>query len=71
MLPDERKKLGGTIQLKSEDCTLCKLCYELGCPAIEWDDETGPIIDELQCVGCELCAMLCKPDALYMPEVTH
>lgn len=68
MLPEERKKLGRTIQFKAEDCNLCKMCYKLGCPAIDWNDETGPIIDELQCVGCELCAMLCKPDALYLPQ---
>jgi indolepyruvate ferredoxin oxidoreductase alpha subunit len=47
------------------------MCYKLGCPAIDWNDETGPIIDELQCVGCELCSMLCKPDALYMPENSY
>ena len=55
------------IQFEPEECNNCKLCYELGCPAIDWSDETGPIIDELQCVGCELCAELCAPDALHGP----
>jgi indolepyruvate ferredoxin oxidoreductase alpha subunit len=55
------------IQFEAEDCNFCKQCYDLGCPAIEWSDETGPIIDELQSVGCEMCAELCKPGALHGP----
>jgi indolepyruvate ferredoxin oxidoreductase alpha subunit len=70
MIKEERRKAAGLepIQFEAEKCNNCKLCYELGCPAIDWDDETGPIIDELQCVGCEMCAELCQPDALHGPE---
>jgi indolepyruvate ferredoxin oxidoreductase alpha subunit len=56
------------IVFEPDDCNRCKLCYDLGCPGIEWSDETGPIIDALQCVGCEMCAELCKPDALHAAE---
>jgi indolepyruvate ferredoxin oxidoreductase alpha subunit len=65
MIKEERKKHHEPIQFQPEDCNNCKLCYNFGCPAIDWDDETGPIIDELQCVGCGVCAELCQPDALY------
>ena len=71
MIKEEREKARMPIQFEAEACNQCKLCYDLGCPAIEWSDETGPIIDELQCVGCELCAELCKPDALILPGAEH
>ncbi len=53
------------IAFEAEDCNKCKLCYDLGCPAIDWDDAVGPVIDGLQCIGCELCTELCKPGALH------
>jgi indolepyruvate ferredoxin oxidoreductase alpha subunit len=70
MIREERQKHAGVpvIHFDAEKCTLCKVCYDLGCPAIDYDDETGPIIDELQCVGCEMCAELCQADALFIPE---
>ncbi len=69
MIREERRKHADRVPIhfEAEDCNLCKQCYELGCPATDWSDETGPIIDELQCVGCEMCAELCKPGALYGP----
>jgi indolepyruvate ferredoxin oxidoreductase alpha subunit len=66
----ERKKHREPIRLETEECDRCKLCYDLGCPAMEWSDDTGPIIDELQCVGCAMCAELCSADALQPGEVT-
>jgi indolepyruvate ferredoxin oxidoreductase alpha subunit len=68
MIPEERRKHHEPIQLTAEECTFCKLCYELGCPAIDWSDEKGPVIDDLQCVGCAMCAELCAPGALYTQE---
>jgi indolepyruvate ferredoxin oxidoreductase alpha subunit len=68
-IKEEREKVREPIQLEAEDCNFCKLCHDLGCPAIEWSDDTGPIIDELQCVGCEMCAALCHPGALHGAEV--
>jgi indolepyruvate ferredoxin oxidoreductase alpha subunit len=64
-IKEEREKSREPIRFEAGDCNLCKLCYELGCPAIEWNDDTGPVIDELQCVGCEMCASLCHPGALH------
>jgi indolepyruvate ferredoxin oxidoreductase alpha subunit len=69
-IAEERKKHREPIQFEAEDCNQCKLCYDLGCPAMEWSDETGPVIDDLQCVGCAMCAELCAMDALQTGEVT-
>jgi indolepyruvate ferredoxin oxidoreductase alpha subunit len=71
MIREERAKLREPIRFEAESCNSCKLCHDLGCPAIEWSDETGPVIDELQCVGCEMCAELCQPGALHGPEATQ
>lgn len=65
MIKEQRRIDRKPIEFKANDCNFCKLCYGLGCPAIEWSDDTGPIIDELQCVGCAVCAELCKPNALH------
>jgi indolepyruvate ferredoxin oxidoreductase alpha subunit len=69
MIKEQRQIHREPIHFEAEDCNFCKLCHGLGCPAIEWSDDTGPIIDELQCVGCAVCAELCKPDALHQPEM--
>ena len=68
MIREERAKTREPIRFESESCNLCKLCHEFGCPAISWSDETGPIIDEIQCVGCEMCAEVCARDALVAAE---
>jgi indolepyruvate ferredoxin oxidoreductase alpha subunit len=57
----------------NNNCTGCKQCIYLGCPAIGLDSNkinaTGrkgmAFIDPLQCVGCELCVQddVCKFDA--------
>jgi indolepyruvate ferredoxin oxidoreductase alpha subunit len=65
MLKEQRAIRREPIRFDDKECTLCKLCADLGCPAIGWDDDTGPVIDELQCVGCEVCAELCRPGALH------
>lgn len=68
MIREERAKHREPIRFEAASCNLCMLCNDLGCPALEWNDETGPIVDELQCVGCELCAELCQPGALHGEE---
>jgi len=68
-IPGEREKIRPPIAFEAEACNLCKLCHELGCPAITWRDGEGPEIDALQCVGCEMCTAVCHPDALHPAEV--
>ena len=70
MIREERAKHREPIQFEAESCNFCKLCDDLGCPALEWSDEAGPIIDDLQCVGCAMCAELCAMDALRPGEAT-
>jgi indolepyruvate ferredoxin oxidoreductase alpha subunit len=68
-IEEEKRKHRESVHLEVEACNQCKLCYDLGCPAMEWNDETGPVIDDLQCVGCAMCAELCAMDALRSGEV--
>jgi indolepyruvate ferredoxin oxidoreductase alpha subunit len=68
-IPEEEGRQREPIRFEAEECNHCKLCHTLGCPALTWDDESGPVVDELQCVGCAMCAELCAPGALYPGEV--
>lgn len=66
----EKRKHREPVHFEGEACNQCKLCYDLGCPAMEWSDESGPVIDDLQCVGCAMCAELCAMEALQPGEAT-
>jgi indolepyruvate ferredoxin oxidoreductase alpha subunit len=47
-----------------EKCNLCKLCINItGCPAIELGEDSISI-DQAQCIGCGLCAEVCKRSAI-------
>ncbi|GHV06831.1 indolepyruvate oxidoreductase subunit IorA [Clostridia bacterium] len=48
---------------KVADCKNCKFCMKLGCPALV-SLEKRVAIDESLCVGCGLCAKLCRFDAI-------
>jgi indolepyruvate ferredoxin oxidoreductase alpha subunit len=61
-------------------CNGCGACLRVGCPALvttsELSSEGLPkvAIDIEQCTGCEVCAWLCKPEAIKFPlaeEVEH
>jgi indolepyruvate ferredoxin oxidoreductase alpha subunit len=71
MLEAERKKQRQPIDLDLDECNKCALCYDLGCPAVGWSDDTGPVIDATRCVGCGICAELCKPGALRVPAADY
>lgn len=47
----------------TEKCKGCKMCLKLGCPAISMKNGKA-VIDHTQCVGCGICAELCKFDAI-------
>jgi indolepyruvate ferredoxin oxidoreductase alpha subunit len=68
MLPEQRAQQREVIEFEADDCNHCKLCMDLGCPAMAWSDDSGPVVDDMQCVGCEMCAELCQPGALHGPE---
>jgi indolepyruvate ferredoxin oxidoreductase alpha subunit len=46
----------------SEECVGCRLCLELGCPAIEFDVERARI--NVLCAGCGVCAQICPSSAI-------
>jgi indolepyruvate ferredoxin oxidoreductase alpha subunit len=69
-IKEEKKKHREPVHFEADNCDKCKLCVDLGCPAMEWSDETGPVIDDLECVGCAMCTELCVADALRPGEET-
>jgi len=71
MLEEERNKHREPVRLDMDACNQCGVCHRLGCPAIDWDDAVGPVLDEIQCVGCDLCVQLCAPGALMSPEASE
>ncbi len=59
-----REQRGGVFyRVEAEDCTGCKLCLRLGCPALVMRGETVVVQEDL-CVGCSMCAQVCRPEAL-------
>lgn len=56
-----------TMRVEPEKCISCRLCVELGCPAITYENGKAGI-DELICVGCGLCAQVCPTDAISIGE---
>lgn len=61
-----------------EKCRGCKMCLEIGCPAISWHEVSGDQaitkdghkrkgivqINKLQCPGCGVCQQICKFEAI-------
>jgi len=59
----------------TDTCRGCKICLELGCPAISWVASEGETrdgkkrkgvvsINRPQCPGCGLCAQVCKFESI-------
>lgn len=59
----------------TDKCRGCKVCLEINCPAISWQERAGQtkdghkrkgtgFINKDQCVGCEVCAQICKFEAV-------
>jgi len=46
----------------TDNCTGCRKCVKLGCPAISWNGKKVFIND--QCVGCGVCAQICPTDSI-------
>ena len=52
-----------SLKVDKEACKGCKACMKIACPAIVFKDNKAEINDIL-CVGCELCTKVCKFDAI-------
>ena len=63
-----RVKKGATRTLVYQDkCNGCKICVQLGCPAIKYDAvQKKSSIDEINCVDCGLCQQYCPQKAISM-----
>lgn len=70
LLPEARKRWKA-LEVLSDKCNGCTLCFRLGCPAILKSSELDEryqrpkaIIDAGLCTGCEVCAEICPRDAI-------
>jgi indolepyruvate ferredoxin oxidoreductase alpha subunit len=70
LLPEVRKTWL-PLEVLSDKCNGCTLCFRIGCPAILKSDELDSrlqrpkaLIDATLCTGCEVCAQLCPRDAI-------
>jgi indolepyruvate ferredoxin oxidoreductase, alpha subunit len=76
MLKREKRKFAAPIYVVNNDkCRGCKVCLEIGCPSISWQEAAGQTVDGHKrkgtvlinkdtCVGCEVCAQVCKFEAI-------
>ncbi len=54
-------KHAGPIATNTDKCVGCKMCMQIGCPAVSM--ENGKVkIDNTLCTGCGVCAQMCKFD---------
>jgi indolepyruvate ferredoxin oxidoreductase alpha subunit len=51
-----------------DKCPSCGLCFKIGCPAIIKDKDGKAVIDQILCVGCDICAQVCRMDAIVKSE---
>lgn len=55
------------LKVNPDKCRGCKSCMKIGCPAVSFADKKAKI-DPSICVGCGLCAQMCRFDAFEGKE---
>ena len=55
-------KHGKPYTIDASKCRKCRMCMKIGCPAIRFDGVAS--IDPSLCVGCDLCARMCRFGAI-------
>jgi len=61
----EKKRYAPPLKVDPEKCTGCRVCLNLGCPAIQLTEEEIVEIDPMLCNGCGLCRQVCRQEAIY------
>ena len=66
---DPVKVKGVAMEVRTESCTACQSCMNVGCPSISWGDEWFDgrhkvKIDPNTCIGCTFCAQVCPSDSI-------
>jgi indolepyruvate ferredoxin oxidoreductase, alpha subunit len=71
LMPTQRKRYL-PLEVKTDVCNGCGLCFRIGCPSISKSEQLDPKygrqlskIDPMLCTGCEICAQVCPRDAIY------
>jgi len=75
LLPEERKRRV-PLEVLTEKCNGCSLCFRIGCPAVLKSEELDQRyqrpkakIDIVLCTGCEVCAQICPREAItFQPD---
>jgi indolepyruvate ferredoxin oxidoreductase alpha subunit len=58
------------IQVDASRCVGCRMCMQIGCPAISFKEKKARI-DPTLCIGCRVCGQMCRFGALPGKEVTE
>ena len=67
----KRERKGAAYSVDEMVCTGCRLCLQLGCPALVWEEaarEAGTVRIEATCNACGLCAQICRKKAIRSEE---
>jgi indolepyruvate ferredoxin oxidoreductase alpha subunit len=74
LLPEVRNKKEPSYGVLADDCTGCRRCLAIGCPAVSWTPSAGKkkkgraSISGALCTGCGLCVDLCNEKAIVKDE---
>ncbi|MCI0512319.1 indolepyruvate ferredoxin oxidoreductase subunit alpha [candidate division KSB1 bacterium] len=59
-----RKRFTSPYRVDADKCIACRMCFRVGCPAIEKATSGKTQINSLWCIGCDICRQVCKPGAI-------
>ena len=63
-----RQEWKPALSVDVDTCNGCRLCLQVGCPAISMQDKKA-VIDRVLCTGCGVCAQVCPEEAILEKAV--